>query len=299
MKFGITPIEVDNFVGSVKDSQGNVNLLRFDYSEIILDAIKRGFKHIELTLDIKYILASSFKKQVVKKLKEIKDKHNISYSVHFPLWAIEPSCPNRYIRKASTDCLIDTVESVRELDPDVYVLHATGALAAEFNRMEIPDEYKGIVMGLFEGFGVRSIKRLLRETDLNPAKLALETIEFPLENTLNQIKKVRGNMCIDTGHVLAKYPGDVDLVKLAEDYLDITTEIHLHDGFHIPGEKGGWQVNDHLALGEGSLPIEFLRVLHEKDFQGPIVFELTFDEAKRSLEFIKKHVPEIDIENTN
>jgi sugar phosphate isomerase/epimerase len=297
MKFGITPINVDNFVGSVKDPKGSLNLLRFDYCEIVLDGIKRGYKHIELTLDLKYILPASFKKKVIEGLKFIKEKHKISYSVHFPLWAIEPSCPNRFIRKASTDCLIDTVETVRQLDPDVYVLHASGALSAEFSRMAIPDQYKGIVLGLFADNGVKAIKRLIRETDLDPTKLAIETIEFPLEKTLDQIKRVRGSkMCIDTGHVLAKYPGDIDLVELAKDYLDITGEIHLHDGFNIPNDKGGYQINDHIALGEGNLPVEFLKVLHEKDFQGPVVFELSFDQAKRSLEFIKKNVPEIEIE---
>jgi len=183
------------------------------------------------------------------------------------------------------------------LDPEVYVLHATGALAAEFSRIEIPERYKKIVLNMISDYGVSAINRMIKETNLDPSKLALETIEFPLENTLDQIKKIKGvKLCIDTGHVLAKYPGDYDLFELTKKYIDITSEFHLHDGYNFPNRIKGKKIEDHIALGEGELPIKFLKLLYEKHFQGPIVFELNFNQARKSLEFIRKHVPEIDID---
>lgn len=297
MRFGIQPVSVDSVIGQIKDSRNITNSLKLNFTKIVLDAVKRGYRHIEISLDMHYVLPEGFQKKDIENLLKIKEEHNITYSVHLPLWSIELSSPNRYIRKGSTDCLINAVKIVEPLDPEVYVLHATGALAAEFTRIEIPEQYKKIVMNIFTDNGVSAINRMIKETNLDPNKLALETIEFPLENTLDQIKKVKGaKLCIDTGHVLAKYPGDYDLFELTKKYIDITSEFHLHDGYNFPNRIKGKKIEDHIALGEGQLPIKFLKLLYEKNFRGPIVFELNFDQAKKSLEFIKKHVPEIEID---
>jgi sugar phosphate isomerase/epimerase len=297
LRFGITPISFDNAMGEMTNSNGELNLLKFNYSNIVLEAIKRGYKHIELTFDLNYILPKGIRENDIKRLLEIKKEYNITYSIHFPLWSIEPSSPNRYIREASTDCLINAVELATPLEPEIYVLHATGALAAEFSRLELPEKYKKFITRMFAEFGIASVKRLIRESDLDPTKLAIETIEFPLEGTIQQIRENEGiKLCIDTGHVLAKYPGDHNLVEIIKKYWDITGEIHLHDGYNRFNKKQGKIIADHRPLGEGELPIEFLKFLHERDFQGPVVFELTFEEAKKSLEFIKDHIPEIKID---
>lgn len=297
MRFGIQPVSVDSVIGQIKDSRNITNSLKLNFTKIVLDAVKRGYRHIEISLDMHYVLPEGFQKKDIENLLKIKEEHNITYSVHLPLWSIELSSPNRYIRKGSTDCLINAVKIVEPLDPEVYVLHATGALAAKFTRIEIPEQYKKIVMNIFTDNGVSAINRMIKETNLDPNKLALETIEFPLENTLDQIKKVKGaKLCIDTGHVLAKYPGDYDLFELTKKYIDITSEFHLHDGYNFPNRIKGKKIEDHIALGEGQLPIKFLKLLYEKNFRGPIVFELNFDQAKKSLEFIRKHVPEIEID---
>ncbi|MFX0138962.1 MAG: cobamide remodeling phosphodiesterase CbiR, partial [Candidatus Hodarchaeota archaeon] len=261
-----------------------------------LEAVNRGYKHIELNLDMVYFLPQGFKKNTIKNLLNIKKTRNITYSVHLPLWSIEPSSPNPFIRQGSANCLIDIVKKVEDLNPETYVLHATGALAAEFSRLKIPTQYKKFIMNRFSEFGVNTIKDLINETNLDPSKLALETIEFPFDNTLDQVKSIKGaKLCIDTGHVLAKYPGDINLLEIVENNLDITGEFHLHDGFSLPNKSEGKTIGDHLTLGEGQLPIEFLRFIYEKDFQGPIVFELSFEQAKKSIEFIKKQIPEIEI----
>jgi len=297
LRFGIEPAKVDSVIGASTDSAGTFNFRKFDYSNVVLETIKRGYKHIELNLDLFHLLHGGFRKNAIENLLKIKNNYDITYSVHLPLWSIEPSSPNRFIREGSANCLIDAVEKVEALDPEIYVLHATGALTAEFSRWEIPKQYINIVMKWCADFGVSTIKQVIKETNLDPSKLAFETIEFPLDNTLDQIKKIKGaKLCIDTGHVLAKYPGDINLLEITKKYLDITSEFHLHDGFFLPSKNGGKLIGDHMVLGEGQLPIEFLKFIYEKDFQGPIVFELSFEQAKKSIEFIKKHVPEIEID---
>ena len=103
------------------------------------------------------------------------------------------------------------------------------------------------------------------------------------------IRKLKGTrLCIDTAHFLGGYSGDVDLLEVTKQNLDITGEIHLQD---FKAGEGA----DHAPLRKGEFPSEFLKIINEYNFQGPIVFELTFQEAKQSLEYIKKHTPEIEI----
>ena len=53
---------------------------------------------------------------------------------------------------------------------------------------------------------------------------------------------------------------------------------------------------DHGALGTGeNFPPEFLNLLHQRNFTGPVVFELTKDEALQSIDYIKKNLPQIEI----
>jgi len=88
LRFGIQPVSFHSVIGQMKDSR---NVLKFDFTKIVIDAVKRGYRHIELTLDMHYVLPEVFQKKDIENLIEIKEEHNISYSVHLPLWSIEPS----------------------------------------------------------------------------------------------------------------------------------------------------------------------------------------------------------------
>ena len=135
----------------------------------------------------------------------------------------------------------------------------------------------------------------MKETRIDKTKIAIENIEYPFEGTLEIIKKLKGpKLLIDTAHFLGGYSGDKystgeALVEVAENYLDITSEIHLQD--FATGQGA-----DHAALGAGKgFPPKFLRVVKDYGFEGPLVFELTFEQAKQSLDFIKQNAPEISI----
>ena len=52
------------------------------------------------------------------------------------------------------------------------------------------------------------------------------------------------------------------------------------------------------ALGTGkNFPPEFLNLFHQRNFSGPVVFELPRSEALKSIEYIKKFAPQIDLPN--
>ena len=97
-------------------------------------------------------------------------------------------------------------------------------------------------------------------------------------------------LCIDTAHFLGGFSGDVDLVEITESYLDITSEIHLQD------YSEDYPSPDHVALGRGdTFPVKFLKMIHEYDFKGPVIFEIGLNQVIESFEFIKKHAPEIQL----
>ncbi len=81
------------------------------------------------------------------------------------------------------NAIIASVEATKPLEPEVYVLHATGALAAEFNRMKIPDLAQMYIMNQFQNNAPESILEILSDTDIPSRMLSIETIECPFEQT--------------------------------------------------------------------------------------------------------------------
>jgi sugar phosphate isomerase/epimerase len=174
------------------------------------------------------------------------------------------------------------------LEPEVYVLHAFGALASEFSRMKPLQTMRSLVLQLFVALAQRSVEELLKRTGLPPRRVAVETIEFPFDLTLDLAQTFDLSMCLDVGHVVAGYTTGVTLFEALERMLPRLAEVHLHDAYRREQPDGMVQVNDHLPLGAGEVPVgEVLDRLAEAGFFGPVILELTIEEAKASLEVIR------------
>jgi sugar phosphate isomerase/epimerase len=276
---------------------GAPDFSRFNFAEIIRIVKQHGFSLMELTMDVGYVLPGGLTKETVKALKDVKKELGLTFTAHLPLWAIEPSCPNTYIRQASVECLIDAVNLVKPLEPQIYVLHATGALAAEFSRLQLPSIFKHFITEHFNNLAAQSIRELLERTKIPPRQLAIENIEFPFEATCKLAEQLDTSICFDTGHLLAGYSGSLDAVEFLKRYYDRIAEIHLHDGGYYSVEDNLFRRFDHQALGTGNLPIkEFLSELQARNYEGPIIFELTVAEAKESLNVIRQRLPDLPID---
>ncbi len=290
MKFGITPFEGDDFFYLYDPKKGLDSFTDFRFSDLIMKVIDHGYEHCEISLDIFQILPIKISEEEKRRLLNFKKKYDITFSAHFPLWCIELASPNKYIREGSIKSLIDSYNTFKfmETDIDVFILHPTGAFTAEFLKMDLPKYIKQFIITIFTGYALDSIKQIIRETNIDKSKIAIENIEFPFEGTLDIIKKLKGpKLCIDTAHFLGGFSGDVDLIEITKENLDLTSEIHLQD-FNQVGDA------DHGALGTGkNFPIEFLKIINEYDFKGPVVFELPFEKAYQSVQFIKQKTPEI------
>ena len=253
-----------------------------------------GFTLIELNTDLNVFFPDSFGLPTVQRLQALKESRGLSYTVHLPLWSVEPSTPVRWVRQGSVEALVDAVLRLSPLEPEVYVLHATGALASEFYDMTvIPDEARPLVTGMFQRHAAHSVEELLRRTRLPSRAIAVETIEFPFDLTLALAEQFDLSLCFDTGHLLAKYPGPVAFEEALQRSLPRLAEVHLHDGYYLPQPDGTFRRNDHLPLGKGNLPLDFLlNTLKEARFEGPVIFELTIQEAKTSLEYLRPFLAE-------
>lgn len=247
-----------------------------------------GFTLIELNTDLNVFFPDSFGLPTIRRLQALRESKGLSYTVHLPLWSVEPSTPVQWVRQGSVEALVDAVLRLSPLEPEAYVLHATGPLAAELYRLAtIPDQARPLVMGMFQRHAAHSVEELLRRTRLPSRAIAVETIEFPFDLTLALVEEFDLSLCFDTGHVIAKYPGPVAFEEALQRSLPRLGEVHLHDAYYRPQPDGTFRRDDHLPLGEGDLPLGFLLdTLKEAGFKGPVIFELTIQEAKASLDYL-------------
>jgi len=289
MRFGITTMQREALISrGMSLDEATVGMAGLDHADLARELSGLGFDPIELGGDMSLFLPHSFSGPTLERLAELKAKRGLTYTVHLPLWSVEPSTPLGPVREGSVRALINMVEATLLLAPECYVLHATGALAAEFYRMKLPEVAKSFLLDRFLGHARESIQALLAETGVASRQLAIETIEFPFDLTLALAEELDLSLCLDVGHVLAGFSGPVDLFEVLEQCLPRLAEIHLHDCPWQGEERQLGYGKDHQALGKGDLDVgRLLGRLAEADFAGPLVFELTVGEALASMEVIR------------
>ena len=290
MRFGIMEMQMSQLIpGDVNPKKAVDQILSFDRSQLVKNLAEAGFNLIELGGDLSLFFPHTYEEKSINRLNQLKEEMNLSFTVHLPLWSVEPSTPLEPVRYGSADAIMDIIDAVEILEPEVYVLHATGALAAEFYRMKIPETAKSLVLQQFQGNAISSVKMILEETGLPSRKLAIETIEFPLDLTLEIADLLDLSICLDTGHVLAGFSGPIPFNKALAACLPRLAEVHLHDApDFMKTRKLGYGL-DHQGLGTGDLDVKnLLKTLDDHHFSGPVVFELTTAEAHQSLAYLKR-----------
>ena len=63
----------------------------------------------------------------------------------------------------------------------------------------------------------------------------------------------------------------------------------MNDGKVMPNGRP----NDHIAIGDGSFPMDLIGLIKKSGFKGPTIFELGFADAQKSLQRIKQQYPDI------
>ena len=294
MRFGIMSMQMDALIPQGKSpSEIMAGLAGFDFSELVRAIADQGFDLIELGGDLTLFFPQSFARPSIEKLSQLKLEKGLDYTVHLPLWSVEPSTLLQPVRSGSASALIDAVKATLPLNPRSYVLHATGALASEFYNMRLPDLGKSLILKQFQANAMQTIQEVLEATGLESRRLAVETIEFPFDLTFEIAETLNTSICLDTGHVMVGFSGPVELFEVLEKVLPRLGEIHLHDGpWQGPDRVIGYG-KDHAPLGTADLDVpRLLGRLREVKFEGPIIFELTVPQARESLKYIRKVYPQ-------
>lgn len=295
MRFGIMAMQMGALIPpglSLADMPGHVT--GFDHAALARALHGHGFDPVELGGDLAMFMPHVYAPPAIEKLALLKQETGMGFTVHLPLWSVEPSALLAPVRLGSVQAMAEIVRATRPLEPEVYVVHATGALAAEFYRMHLPEMGRLMILRQFQARALESLRALLAETGLPGRRLAVETVEFPFEMTLELVETLDLSMCLDTGHVLSGFAGPVSLFDALEKMLPRLAEIHLHDSPQwIPGTPIVYG-KDHQALGTGDLDVGgLLDRLAQAHYAGPLVFELTVPEAIASLEAVRRIRPQL------
>jgi len=295
MRFGIMAMQTGMLIpppAALKDPMAFI--MGFDHAGLVRQISSQGFNLIELGGDMVLFFPQAFSPANVQKLAELKKEQGLTYTMHLPLWSVEPSTLLQPVRLGSLRALVEAVQATQALGIEDYVLHATGALAAEFTQMRLPDAGKALILRQFQANARATIHALLSETGLPSRKLAVETIEFPFELMMELATEADTSICLDVGHVLAGFSGPIQLFDALEAVLPRLGEIHLHDS---PWQGLDCKIaygKDHQALGKGDLDVgRLLDTLAEAKWNGPIIFELSGEEARQSLEVIHRLRPSV------
>jgi sugar phosphate isomerase/epimerase len=268
---------------------------RFDAIENVRNAVDEGYSVIEIAMDARHIIPGSLSQEDINRLADLRDELRHSYTAHLPFWSVELASFNEHVRRGSIESTIEAIELAKPLEPEAYVLHITGDLAAQFSNLSYGNELARMIANLLLGFSATSVEEIIRKTKIDARRIVVENVMFPFSITRDLIDALNLNICFDTAHLLTHMCGDESVIEFYREHKDRITEIHLQDGNYHEHE-GTIVREDHIPLGHGimgkTVLREFLLKLISDKFDGPIIFELTKDEARKSLNYIQEAVPE-------
>jgi len=288
VRFGIMAMQKDALIPpDLSPDKVLAHLADFDHAELVRGLTSAGFSLIELGGDLAQFFPQTFSPRAIERLAALKQEQGLAYTVHLPLWSVEPSTLLTPVRQGSVRAVIECIQAALPLHPEVCVLHATGALAAEFYRMRLPDAARALILRQFQNCARESLRAILAEAGIPSRQLAIETIQFPFDLTMELAEELDLSICLDTGHVLSGFSGPVELDDVLERCLPRLAEVHLHDSPRpAPGQPVVYG-KDHQPLGAGDLDVgRFLDRLAAANFSGPLIFELRVEQALASLDVI-------------
>lgn len=198
------------------------------YPEDIVPNVEKMAKvvdDIELVLFESEDVSNLPDQSVILRLKELKDRYTITYTVHFPIDKKAGSADKR-----ERNGLIDQVNKIIELtvpiDPCAYILHLEGIA-----RSALYDEHMRWQKACDE-----TCRAIASYSAVDTRKICIENLDYPMEWHADLVYTYGFSFCLDIGH-LWKY--DENWRDTVRAYIARTRTIHVHG---VNEEK------DHLSL---------------------------------------------------
>jgi len=289
MKFGPSPFTYE-FVIDIMSSSGLEALSSFSMTKYVQNAVHQGFNHFDIALDIFQTFPIPIHDEDLEKLHKLKTQANITYSCHLPFLSLDLAGPNQFIREGSIAAIVDIYNRMRDLESEIdyFVLHPIGETTTEILRFIDDSNIKSFAVEMFRQYAIQSVNSFLEITGVNPAKIAIENLEFPLKPTLEIIKETNTRFCLDTAHLLGGQAGSWDLMEV------LTENYHLLSVIHLQEYDFNNIMSDHAALGNANqISAEFFEFLNTQKYTGPLVFELPDNDIRKSCDYIKNIYPNL------
>ena len=215
---------------------------------LLVDAVRSGaqsypFDFVELDDDCRWLYPHLFNADLYRQLREASDELGLQWTVHLPIVGTDPCAPNEFIRRASVEAILESIEATRMLEPQLYVLHTFSDQAGRDERS--PDPTVRQMWPLRREQAARSVETILREVDRE--RVCIENLpELAPEHSTALAREFGTALCLDVGHLLL-FGGD--LTQFLDANLAQLREIHLHDVVNT-----GERLVDHQPLGTGIVP---------------------------------------------
>ncbi len=243
-----------------------------------------GFQHLEIPMDALIMLPMLSNAESWNQLNQFRDE-GMSYSIHLPYIDVRLSSLNESIRRGGIAAIKEAVALCSDLEVEGYVLHIFSDLEEMFLHPLVSKDVAQNAIQFLMTAAKKSLTEILEV--ISPEKLFIENLEgLPAEVVLGLANEFDTKLCLDIGHAGMQFRNPVDLLHLFAPRLG---EVHLHD---IMRQSYGYSVtiqNDHQALGDGWLNLpSIFQALNEIHFNGPIVLEVTFEQAQRSLTLLRQ-----------
>jgi sugar phosphate isomerase/epimerase len=293
LRFGLTSLNLQTAVDRIVVN-GVPDFSRFDVVDIVREGVEAGFGIAEVTMDVRYMVPDSLSPDVIERLVSLKDELGHSYTVHLPLWSLELATFDENVRKGSVQSHIESIKIAEPLEPEAYVLHTTGDLAADFSSRPMSPTTLKLISTMLAAYSAQSVEEIIAATEIDPKDLAIENIEFPFDVTSDIVEEYGTGICFDTAHLITRMSGTESIMEFYEKHRSRITEVHLQDGLYEEHDSAVMR-DDHVPLGTGvmgdSALNKFLTALLNDRFDGPVIFELSKQEALDSVEKIRSITP--------
>jgi sugar phosphate isomerase/epimerase len=273
-------------VGSLADVVSNIpvgasNIEGIDFSPLRLSRraeklVDAGFQHVELAIDTRFMVPGVADDTVIDELVELKKRRRISYSVHLPIMDTSFLSLNDRIRKATLECLKESMRATEPLEISGYVLHPTRFVESEISGLPLPISTKKKIYKYIVRRGDRGLSELVEQAGSSRKILIEPDCMLPYEIFLDRlIDEYDTGVCFDYGHCMLSKQNPYEFY---DHYRDRIGEIHFHD-VQVPHKI------DHIPLGAGTTEwSKFIdHLCNGRKFDGVLLLEMMEAAAMLSL----------------
>ena len=279
MIIGTEAVGLADIVNKIQEDEESGEEISFGslrLSKRVAKLIDAGFRHVELALDNRFMVPGALDDSVIEELLELRKAKGVSYSVHLPMYDMNFMSLNERARKATFDCLKESIVATKPLEITGYVLHPNRFVEYEIAMLPFALSAKRKIFKYILGKGSGGLSELVDAAEDSRRILLEPECAIPFDAILEPlVKEYDVGICLDYGDIV-NYK--INPYGFFDDHKDRIKEIHFHDvalKYKI----------DHLPLDGGSSDWRkfIMHITRENRFDGVLLLEMMESAAIASL----------------